>query len=147
MAKEDNLRPVRTTEEARERGRKGGIASAKTRRKKANLKKAMNDVLSCDVNSEQIKKILKELDLPCTNEYALSLSVIAKGIKKGNPEALRAVNEVVKEKDRGDKSEQRARIAKIKAETTRIGGDEEVEYIDDIEGGIYGDNTAKDNTL
>lgn len=38
--------------------------------------------------------------------------------------------------------EQKARVAKIKAEATRIGGDDEVEYIDDIEGEIYGDNKA-----
>lgn len=37
--------------------------------------------------------------------------------------------------------EQKARVAKIKAEA-RIGGDDEVEYIDDIEGEIYGDSKA-----
>lgn len=43
--------------------------------------------------------------------------------------------------------EQKARVAKIKAEASRIGSDEEVEYMDDIEVVIYGDNKAKDNTL
>lgn len=43
--------------------------------------------------------------------------------------------------------EQKARVAKIKAEASRIGSDEEIEYMDDIEVVIYGDNKAKDNTL
>lgn len=38
--------------------------------------------------------------------------------------------------------EQKVRIAKLKAETSRIGGDDEVEYLDDIEGDVYGDNKA-----
>lgn len=38
--------------------------------------------------------------------------------------------------------EQKVRIAKLKAETSRIGGDDEVEFLDDIEGDVYGDNKA-----
>ena len=38
--------------------------------------------------------------------------------------------------------EQKMRIAKLKAETSRIGGDDEVEFLDDIEGDVYGDNKA-----
>lgn len=38
--------------------------------------------------------------------------------------------------------EQKARVAKLKAETSRIGGDNEIEYIDDVEAIIYGDNKA-----
>lgn len=36
--------------------------------------------------------------------------------------------------------EQKARVAKLKAETSRIGGEAEIEFIDDIEDEIYGDN-------
>lgn len=51
-------------------------------------------------------------------------------------------------KSEGDIKEQRARVEHIKAQTVRLSGeDAETEYLDDIEGGIYGDNTAKDNTL
>lgn len=38
--------------------------------------------------------------------------------------------------------EQKMRIAKLKAETSRIGGDDEIEFLDDIEGDVYGDNKA-----
>lgn len=39
MANEDNLNPVRSKNEARERGKKGGIKSGKVRKQKAELRK------------------------------------------------------------------------------------------------------------
>ena len=41
MAGKDNLRPVSSTEEARERGRKGGLASGEARRKRKTLKEEL----------------------------------------------------------------------------------------------------------
>ena len=38
--------------------------------------------------------------------------------------------------------EQKARVDKLKAEAARIGEDEEIEYLDDIESDVYGDNKA-----
>ncbi len=38
--------------------------------------------------------------------------------------------------------EQKARVAKLRAETDRIGGDDEIEYLDDIEGDVYGSSKA-----
>lgn len=38
--------------------------------------------------------------------------------------------------------EQKARVDKLKAEAARIGGNEEIEYLDDIESDVYGDNKA-----
>lgn len=46
MAKEDNLRPVRTEEEARALGKKGGIASGQARREKATMKKTLEMLLN-----------------------------------------------------------------------------------------------------
>ena len=41
MAGKENLRPVSSTEEARERGRKGGLASGEARRKRKTLKEEL----------------------------------------------------------------------------------------------------------
>ncbi len=41
MANEQNLRPVRTKKEARERGRKGGIASGKSRAQRKTFKEEL----------------------------------------------------------------------------------------------------------
>ena len=58
MANEQNLIPVRSEEEAREKGRKGGIASGKARRKKADFIKTAKAILDCAL-SEQNQKIIK----------------------------------------------------------------------------------------
>ena len=46
MSGKENLRPVSSTEEARERGRKGGLASGKARRKRKTLKEELLLMLS-----------------------------------------------------------------------------------------------------
>ena len=48
MANTDNLR-VPTSEEAREIGRKGGIASGKARKEKASLRKGLEAILNSDI--------------------------------------------------------------------------------------------------
>ena len=46
MAGKNNLNPVRSTEEARERGKKGGIASGEARRKKKTIRETLEMMLS-----------------------------------------------------------------------------------------------------
>ena len=45
LAREENLKPVRTEEEARELGRRGGIASGEARRQKATMRKTLEMML------------------------------------------------------------------------------------------------------
>lgn len=58
MANEQNLIPVKSESEARELGRKGGIASGKARRKKADFIKTAKAILDCTL-SEPNQKIIK----------------------------------------------------------------------------------------
>ena len=46
MAGKENLRPVSSKDEARERGRKGGLASGEARRKRKTLKEELLSMLS-----------------------------------------------------------------------------------------------------
>ena len=46
MAGKENLRPVSSKDEARERGRKGGLASGEARRKRKTLKEELRLMLS-----------------------------------------------------------------------------------------------------
>lgn len=52
MANEQNLRPVSSKEEARKRGSKGGKASAESRRKKKDLRLALEMLLEKDMTSK-----------------------------------------------------------------------------------------------
>ena len=76
MANENNLRPVRSTEEARERGRAGGKASGKARRRKADFRKTLNLLLTAEIENEEWKPVLESLGLECTLESALLMAQI-----------------------------------------------------------------------
>ena len=58
MANEENLRTP-STEEAREIGRKGGIASGKARKEKRDRKQKASELLDLTVQSAGIDKIKK----------------------------------------------------------------------------------------
>lgn len=76
MANENNLRPVRSTEEARERGRAGGKASGRARRRKADFRKTLNLLLTAEIENEEWKPVLESLGLECTLESALLMAQI-----------------------------------------------------------------------
>ena len=129
MANEQNLR-VPSSEEARELGRKGGIASGKARRRKADLKRAFNTILKADVANENIAKQLEALGFEATNEMALAMVMMQKAMK-GNVKAFEQIARLVAidTKDSLDRKEQRERITAI-----QLGNEKLKSQIGDIEG-------------
>lgn len=119
MTNEQNLR-VPSSEEARELGRKGGIASGKARRRKADLKRAFNTILKADVANENISKQLEALGFEATNEMALAMVMMQKAMK-GNVKAFEQIARLVAidTKDSLDRKEQRERIVSIQLENER----------------------------
>lgn len=120
---QENLIPFdeRTEEEQRELRRKGGKASGRARRKKADFRKAAELILQLEMPASDMREFLEANNLPTTMEYALLFSSIYEGIKKGDTTALMRLREVVQQdKPPEDKQEQRARIERIKAETEKI---------------------------
>lgn len=122
MANEGNLIPnsERTPEELREMTRKGGIASGKARRRKADLKKAFNTILQADVASPNIKKQLESLGFETTNEMALAMVMMQKAMK-GNVRAFEQISKLtaIDVKDSLDKREQKARIKSLELENSK----------------------------
>lgn len=113
MANEDNLNGYgfheRTASEQREIAKMGGKASGKSRRKKANLKNALNTILTAEATSKTAQ-ILEELGFENTNEMAIMLSLTQQAMK-GNVRAIELINKMAtSEKDDLDRKEQRARI-------------------------------------
>lgn len=93
-----NLKPVLTKEEAKRRGRNGGIASGKARREKADLKKLLNIALTMPIKDEgQAGKVkaLEELgslkDIGSTNVTGSTALIarIMQGALSGDPRMLR----------------------------------------------------------
>lgn len=81
-----NLKP-RTTlskEEAKEMGKKGGIASGEARKNKRLMKEQLSMLLSLEVKNEKIKEQLKVLGIPeddMNNQMALLVAMLNKATK------------------------------------------------------------------
>ena len=94
MANIENLKPVHSESEARELGRKGGIASGEARRKKATMLSVLENMLDEVPNCEQNDKGL-------TNKELVTLGLIngaAKGFSK-NYELIQQLMEKKEQKD------------------------------------------------
>ena len=145
MANEQNLR-VPSSKEARELGRKGGIASGKARRRKADLKRAFNTILKADVANENIAKQLEALGFEATNEMALAMVMMQKAMK-GNVKAFEQIARLVAidTKDSLDRKEQRERIVSIQLGNEKLktqigkeeGQDEKIAgFLDIVKGAV-----------
>lgn len=109
----------RTKEEQKKIATLGGKASGIARRKKADLKKTMQVLLSLDVTDKKQRKQLEDLRLETTNEALLALTTFQQAVK-GNQ---RATENVIKlattEKDKHDIAEQKERIKAMKMKNKR----------------------------
>lgn len=122
MANEQNLikNSELTPSERRENAKKAGVASGKSRRKKANLKKAFETILQADVASPNVKKQLEDLGFDTTNEMALAMVMMQKAMK-GNVRAFEQISKLTTTdaKDSLDKKEQKERIKALELENEK----------------------------
>lgn len=100
MAGKDNLIPVRSEDEAREKGKVGGIASGKARREKKAMKDTLNDLLSMPLKAgkaadlETIKNLAALKGKNITVQEAIMLSQIQKAMK-GDTKAAEYVRDTI----------------------------------------------------
>ena len=80
MANEQNLKPVSSKKEARERGRKGGLASGEARRKRKTLK-------------EELLLMLSDSDI----QQKISLALINEAINGNNAGSVTKAFEVIRD--------------------------------------------------
>ena len=104
MVNDENLIPItdRSSSEAREMGRKGGIASGKVRRQQADLRRAFQTLLRSEVNDEQMKQLLIQLGYDPTNEMALALVVLQKALN-GDMKAFSQIQQILNQNSPTDK--------------------------------------------
>ena len=88
----DGIKNLRTpsTDEAREIGRKGGIASGKARREKRDRKQRMAELLDLTMQGAGVEKIKKFFGIEgeLTAYETISLSCLMNAMKKGDANAL-----------------------------------------------------------
>ena len=133
MANNENLRPVRTESEAREKGRAGGKASGKARRRKADFRKTLNLLLTAEIDSEEWTPVLQALGLDSTLEAAVNMAMIKKALA-GDVKAYEAIARYSGQSDRteGDDAEQAAKTEQMKAQTSKITKDPQEQEEDGV---------------
>ena len=77
-----NLFPMsrRSKNEAQEMGRKGGIASGEARRKKADFRRVLNQILTMDVPDDVMRKQLQDLGLEGDMQTALNATMVRQAL-------------------------------------------------------------------
>lgn len=91
----ENLQPVRTEEEARAKGRKGGIASGKARLAKKKGRELVQALLAMKEPDPRILADLEAMGVDpkqVTKEVAMHVRQIEKAIRKADTTAYREVN-------------------------------------------------------
>ncbi|OHR60943.1 stress-induced protein [Streptococcus sp. HMSC034F03] len=140
-----NLKPMnqRSKDEARRLGSKGGKASGIARRKKAELKKALNVVLTSQVHQPKLAALLEEMGFENSYETAIVFSMANKATQ-GDVRAAEWISKLMdNEKDDLDRKEQRERIKSLKldnkerAEANKI-TDAPIQIVDEWAGELEG---------
>lgn len=134
----ENLKPTNTLtmEERKKLARKGGIASGKARRQKADLKKTIKTILSMNVTDPKDIKKLQALGLDLTYENLVSLATVQQA-SKGNQRAMENVIKLATtDKDKYDIAEQEERIKALKIknakESAGANNEENIIIYDDV---------------
>ncbi len=84
MANENNLKPIRSVSEAREKGKKGGIKSGEARAKKKTLKEELITLLETKIDNKTIQE-------------KISFSLIQEALG-GNVKAFETIRDTIGEK-------------------------------------------------
>ena len=113
MAGADNLKPIRSVEEAREKGRKGGKASGKARRAKKTQQEYAQRLLSLPLKSADLEEYISIEDIKGKNITAgeAALIVQMKKAVEGDAKAYEVVRDTAGERP-VEKVEVNADVAK-----------------------------------
>lgn len=88
MAKEDNLKKNLTTEEAREQGRRGGIASGVARRRKRALREKLNALLYDTCKNEEVKTQIQQMGIIVEDNLDVVITALYSKAIQGDVQAI-----------------------------------------------------------
>ena len=94
-----NLNPVRSKEEARERGRKGGIKSGEVRRQKKTMRETLENALKIELSPEKLEELGADISL-MNGETSVLSAIIASTIREainGDTKAIQFVRDSIGE--------------------------------------------------
>lgn len=134
MANEENLKgkgfDSRSTSELREIAQRGGRASGEARRRKADLRRTLNALLTAKVDNPELAPLLEGLGLENTLESAVTAALIKKAMT-GNVKAFEAIRDTIGQTTKSDLDIEEQ---KIKIDRDKRARDQEVGNTDNTEG-------------
>lgn len=92
-----NLKPVTSSDEAKKRGRNGGIKSGQTKRARKQARECMELILKSKVTKEEHIEILSRMGIKEKDQQNIMLlmaSLFYKGVSTGDSNAIKAVLEI-----------------------------------------------------
>ena len=100
MPNEENLNPVKSESEAREKGKKGGIKSGESRRKKKMLRETLEAMLKASLKDPELIEKFEKFGFKegMNMQDAISAAMIAQAAK-GNVKAFVAIRDTIDPKD------------------------------------------------
>lgn len=135
MAGYENIKDAnnnRTPGERRELAKIAGKASGEARRRKADFRKTLNQLLTAEIDSPEWTPLLESLGLDSTLETALNMAMIKEGLA-GNVKAYEAVAKFAGQSAQTEADEEEQRIRTDRAKRAR---DQEVGDVDSAEENI-----------
>lgn len=116
-----NLKPPRSTEEARERGRKGGVASGRARREKKAMQELAKWVMELPVKDAELDEITCLAGLKGKNVTVAEAALLQQASKavSGSLQALQFLRDTAGEKP-VERMEVNADVAKAEAEIAAL---------------------------
>lgn len=121
MAGYENIKDAnnnRTPGERRELAKIAGKASGEARRRKADFRKTLNQLLTAEIDSPEWTPLLESLGLDSTLETALNMAMIKEGLA-GNVKAYEAVAKFAGQSAQTEADEEEQRIRTDRAKRAR----------------------------
>lgn len=122
----------RTASEVQEISKKGGKASGEARRRKADFRKALNLILTTQIDSPEWTPVLEAMGLDSTVESAVNAAIIKKALE-GDVKAYTVIRDTLgmSTKDDIDVKEKEAKIKHTEAQAEKLQPEEKEEFEDD----------------
>lgn len=111
MANENNLIPIKTTEDARQKGSNGGKKSAEVKRQRKAMKEQMELLLSLPCKDKKAINFMENLgiDNDIDNQMALMVTLYGRALK-GNMVAIQEIRKIIRDDQNESTSEDRVQI-------------------------------------
>lgn len=93
----NNLKPVKTVEEAKKKGRNGGLKSQQVQKERRKAKECMNMILGMKATGKNAKKLMDNMgikDADQQNIMLLMATLFAKASSTGDPNAIKSILEI-----------------------------------------------------